>query len=154
MSEAQGEMASRHVHGNALILGESGVLLRGAPASGKSSLTLDLIDYAESKGAFARLVGDDRVQLILCNGRVIAKPHSAIRGAVEIRGLGLIKTAFESAAVIGLVVDLCDASPPRYPDGSLRTQLCGVDLPWLPIQSGDASGARKIYSFFHMVVAK
>jgi serine kinase of HPr protein (carbohydrate metabolism regulator) len=154
MRDAEGESASRHIHGNALILGEGGLLLRGPPGSGKSSLTLDLIAEAELRGAFARLVGDDRLQLMLCYGRIVAKPHPAIQGAIEIRGQGVVEAAFEPAAVIHLVVDLGDARPPRYPEGPQRTQLCGVDLPWLPIQSGDAAGARKIFSFFHALAVK
>lgn len=149
------ETSSQYIHANALILRESGVLLRGAPGSGKSTLTLDLIDYAQRRGAFARLVGDDRVQLMLSNGRAIATPHPAIRGDIEIRGIGVVKAPFEPAGVIRLVVDLCTApeEPSRHPDQPLRTQICGVELPWLPIRSGDPSAGRKIYSFFHALVA-
>jgi HPr kinase/phosphorylase len=153
-SAGAGEASPRFIHANALILRDCGVLLRGAPGTGKSTLTLDLIDYARTRGAFARLVGDDRVQLMLSNGRVIATPHPAIRGDIEIRGIGVVKAPFEPAGVIRLVVDLFTApEPARHPDRPLRMQICGVDLPWLPIRSGDPAAGRKIYSFFHALVA-
>jgi HPr kinase/phosphorylase len=148
---------SETIHADALIIGEAGVLLRGASGSGKSTLALDLLDYAQTKDAFARLIGDDRLLLAERNGRLIARPHPAIAGAIEVRGLGVVKTPYEAAGVIRLVVDLFDPSsrPPRYPsDGSLRTQICGVDLPRLWIEARDPSAPRRIFSFFHKVAAK
>ena len=158
MSDAlSGSIVREMVHANALLMGKSGVLVRGPPGSGKSALTLDLIDYAQRKGAFARLIGDDRLELIVRDGRLIARPHPAIAGAIEVRGLGILQAPYEAAGVIRLVVDLFDAAspPPRYPpEGSLRAQICGVDLPRLWAEPRDPSSLRKIFSFFHMVVAK
>ncbi len=145
------------IHANALLVGESGVLVRGASGSGKSALTLDLIDYAQRKGAFARLIGDDRLELTVLDGRLIARPHPAIAGAIEVRGLGILQSSYEAAGVIRLVVDLFDAAspPPRYPpEGSLRAQIRGVDLPRLWAEARNPSSPSKIFSFFHMVVAK
>jgi serine kinase of HPr protein (carbohydrate metabolism regulator) len=158
MTDARNDEPAREmIHASAMILGESGVLLRGPSGSGKSSLVLDLIDYAETRGAFARLVGDDRLELVARNGRLIARPHPAIAGAIEARGLGVIDAPFEPAGVIHLAVDLFDASSPlpRYPaEGSLRTRICGVELPRLPVEGCDPSAARKIFSFFHGVAVK
>lgn len=49
------------VHGTAAVVGEAGVLIRGASGAGKSSLALALVDAAAARGLFARLVGDDRI---------------------------------------------------------------------------------------------
>ncbi len=82
-------------HATALLVGASGLLLRGPPGSGKSGLALRLIDAAQGRGLFARLIGDDRVLLESCNGRLIARPHEAIAGAIELRALGIVRLPYE-----------------------------------------------------------
>lgn len=124
--------APGYVHANALVLGEAGVLLRGPSGAGKSALTLQLIDDWRARGAFAALVGDDRVALEACHGRLIARPHPSIRGMIEARGLGLLRVGYEPACVLRAVIDLLAfrESPKRYPDESdTTTELSGVTLP-------------------------
>ncbi len=145
------------VHANALLIGADGVLLRGPPGAGKSGLTLDLIDYARARGQFARLIGDDRVELVNRNGRLIAHPHPAIAGKIEVRGLGIVKTAFEPAGVIRLVVDLLteDRFPPRLPENDkTNVRLCGITLPLLFERASEAQAPRRITSFLHELVTK
>jgi serine kinase of HPr protein (carbohydrate metabolism regulator) len=100
-----------YIHASAVVLGESGVLIRGASGAGKSSLALALIDAWTVQGAFARLVSDDRVACEICGGRVLLKPHALIAGLAEWRGLGLLPQQYEAKAVLGLVVDL-ELGPP------------------------------------------
>ncbi len=76
------------IHANALLLGSAGVLLRGPSGAGKSGLGLELIHLAQGRGLFARLIGDDRVALVRRHGRLVARPHPAIAGAIEERGRG------------------------------------------------------------------
>ena len=66
---------SEAAHANALLIGETGLLLRGPSGSGKSALTFDLIKRTERSGGFARLIGDDRIYLENCNGRLVASAH-------------------------------------------------------------------------------
>ena len=49
------------LHATAVVVGESGVLLRGPSGAGKSSLALALIWAARERAGFAALVADDRV---------------------------------------------------------------------------------------------
>ncbi len=124
--------APAYLHANALVLGEFGLLLRGPPGAGKSTLTLELVDRWRARGAFAALVGDDRVSLEVRHGRLIAKPHPSIRGMIEARGLGVLRVDWEPACVVRAVVDLLPRveSPERYPDaGDSRIELSGVTLP-------------------------
>jgi serine kinase of HPr protein (carbohydrate metabolism regulator) len=121
-----------HIHANALVLGEIGLLLRGPSGAGKSALTLQLIEDWRARGDFAALVGDDRVALEARHGRLIAYPHPSIRGMIEARGLGLLRVAYEPACVVRAVIDLLafEKSPKRYPDeGDTTTELSGVTLP-------------------------
>ncbi len=143
------------IHATALVIGETGVLLRGASGSGKSSLALALIGLARLGGRFARLVGDDRVRLEALGGRVIARPHPAIEGFVERRGQGIVSVPHEAAAVVTCVVDLVAADPardipPRAPRAVDRSvQLLGVTLPRLLIAAGTppGEGARRVDAF-------
>jgi HPr kinase/phosphorylase len=129
------------IHASAVVVGESGVLLRGASGAGKSSLALGLITAAERAGRFARLVGDDRIELRRSCGRLIARGHPRIGGKVERRGQGILEIAYEPAAVARLVVDLLspeDAS--RYPDDAdPQVELCGVRLPALALRVDSAA---------------
>lgn len=138
-----------HFHGNALLLCEKGLLLRGPSGSGKSALSLELIAWSKAQGDFARLVADDRVGLEARGGRLVARPHPAIAGIMEIRGLGLASVPFEAACVLHAVVDLHpDAeAPQRYPEDSEKSVLlCGIQLPRLSTTGcSNASVARIIF---------
>jgi serine kinase of HPr protein (carbohydrate metabolism regulator) len=148
---------SAMVHANALLIGAAGVLLRGASGAGKSALTLDLIDHAQARGHFARLVGDDRIELVNRHGRLVARPHPALAGRIEIRGRGVVRAPHEGAGVIRLIVELFehDRLPERCPEkDELETQLCGVTLPLLFESASAASAPGRIISFIHELVTK
>ncbi len=145
------------IHANALLIGAAGVLLRGPSGSGKSSFTRDLIDLAGGKRLFAALIGDDRVELANRHGRLVARPHPAIAGVIEERGIGILPAPFEPAGVIRCVVDLAETgapAPQRYPlDETAETKLCGVTLPRVRIDAFETGAARKMFSFIHELVA-
>jgi HPr kinase/phosphorylase len=116
------------VHASCVVLGEDGILIRGPAGSGKSTLVRDLLGLGAISGIFAALVGDDRVTLTPRHGRLVATPHPALAGLLEIRGLGLqpVDATVPSAA---LVVDL-EGSVPRMPDEGAETiRLREVALP-------------------------
>ncbi len=139
-------------HANALLIGATGLLLRGVSGAGKSALTLEVMARARLRGDFARLIGDDRVTLANCNGRLIARPHPLAAGRMELRGLGLVSEPFEPAGVIRGVVDLAPPgeSPPRYPfECDATTRLCDLTLPRCFAELRDPSAAEKILLFCH-----
>ncbi|TNC15113.1 serine kinase [Methylobacterium terricola] len=118
------------VHASCVVLGEDGILIRGAPGSGKSTLVRDLIGLGAISGVFAALVGDDRIALTQRHGRLLAASHPAVAGLLEIRGLGLqaVEPTMPSA-ILRLVVDLA-ADAPRMPEPAGETVLLrGVRLP-------------------------
>ena len=120
------------VHATCIVLREAGILIRGLSGAGKSTLARALILAGEAEGRFARLVSDDRVRIERRGGRLIASPHPAIAGLLEIRGIGLVAVAHEQACVLRLVVDLVDTPPPRLLESALdEVELRGVTLPRL-----------------------
>ncbi|HUD94887.1 HPr kinase/phosphatase C-terminal domain-containing protein [Sphingobium sp.] len=103
-------------------IGGRGVLIRGAPGVGKSSLALSLID----RGAV--LIGDDSMMLKPAEGRLLALPHPNTLGILEVRNLGLLPFPCVDTASVALVVDLV-ASADRYIEGPETIAICGVELP-------------------------
>lgn len=145
--------AGRAIHADAVVIGETGLLIRGASGAGKSRLALTLTLLAESMGFFARLVGDDRILVAPFGGRVVASGHPAIRGAIECRGSGILETRFLESVVLGLVVDLVpttDALLPRCPEpGERDVELVGVTLPVMRLPCDLAPSDQATYVLQH-----
>ena len=112
-----------NLHASCVLLGEAGVLIRGEAGVGKSSLAVRLVAARRAAGRFAAHVSDDRTIVSVANGRLIARPHPAIAGLVERRGLGLVRVPCEGAAILRLVVDLQREPGPRLPDEDERTAI-------------------------------
>jgi HPr kinase/phosphorylase len=138
-----------YLHANALVVGETGLLLRGPSGSGKSALTLALISRCQSQGEFASLVGDDRVSLEASHGRLVARPHPAIAGMIELRGFGLTRMDYEPACVLHAIVDISapGVPPSRMPLEEDKTEtLQGIVLPRLCVEAcSEVSVARIIF---------
>jgi serine kinase of HPr protein (carbohydrate metabolism regulator) len=133
LSEAQ------TIHGGCVLVGEAGLLIRGASGSGKSTLAREVVSLALRGGRFGRLVSDDRTRLEAHHGRLLARSVEPLGGSIEVFGLGIVRQTFERAAVIRLVVDLSD-DPPRYPEQDDRhVVLCGVMIPRIRMQAGAIS---------------
>lgn len=99
-----------------------GVLIEGAPGSGKSSLVLALIDRG------AMLVGDDGVLLEQVDGRLLANPHPNIAGLLEVRNLGLIAYPVARDIPVALVVVL-DPEAPRFIETAGEAERAGITVP-------------------------
>ncbi|HEY8581259.1 MAG TPA: aldolase [Beijerinckiaceae bacterium] len=144
------------LHATAIVAGEAGVVIRGASGAGKSALALALVAAARQAGAFARLVGDDRLLLSVANGLLIARPHPAIAGRVERRGQGIGAVEHEAGVVVRCVIDLVASGPPgsdvppRLPsEAERRARLAEVSLPRLVLRVGDPApeAARRAWAF-------
>ena len=88
-----------------------GVLIRGAPGSGKSRLALDCMDRG------AELIADDGIWIDTGSPPFIERPDTAT-DLIESRGVGLLRAgAICGRARLSLVVDLdrveSDRLPPR-----------------------------------------
>jgi HPr kinase/phosphorylase len=126
------------VHASAVLVGPRAALIRGPAGAGKSRLALGLIHAAEGGLiAFARLVGDDRIELAASHGRLLARPAPALAGLIEVRGLGIRRLDHEPVAVVGLVVDLADPGAERLPGAAARdVTFDSVTLPLLALAAG------------------
>jgi HPr kinase/phosphorylase len=95
-----GEQAGLMVHATAVELrcGEdlAGVLIKGAPGSGKSALALALIDepglgLCANGPVVTRLVSDDQVSLVKDGPHIVMSAPDALTGLLEVRGVGIVQ---------------------------------------------------------------
>ncbi len=128
-------MSPPAVHATAVVIGEAGVLIRGASGTGKTSLAFALVDTARRDGLFAAFIADDRVVLAAANGRLVARCPETIAGLAERRGRGIETVEHVPAAVIRLVADLVDAGTiARMPEAAEeKVEIEGVKLRRQPI---------------------
>ena len=103
-------------------IGGRGVLIEGAPGSGKSSLALALID----RGAV--LVGDDGVSIERDGDVLRASPAPATAGLLEVRNVGLLEFPTVARVPLALVLRL-DPTAPRFRDVPGWVELLGMRLP-------------------------
>jgi len=145
------ESSTQWTHANAVVLREMGLLLRGSSGSGKSALSLELIAEARRNGEFASLVGDDRIALENRNGRLIARPHSAITGSIEVRGAGIASVAFERSAVIRGLVQLAEVEDVEWTRPTELQwepeEICGLLVPRVLLKRRDSLSRVKITLF-------
>ncbi|MEO0975689.1 MAG: aldolase [Pseudomonadota bacterium] len=124
-------MTAQTIHANCLVVGTRGIVIRGRSGSGKSELTDTLIEAARNKGNLGLLVADDRVYLSSCRGRIAARVPDTISGLLEVRGNGLVRTAFQPVARVHMLVDLKPAEAiVRVPDDHIGSEtLDGLPVP-------------------------
>lgn len=116
----------------------TGILLCGAPGSGKSDLCLRLIELG------AILVADDRTELEQQGTELTAYPPARLEGLLEIRGIGIVKMPFKKQTRIKLKVILCRTDEiARMPEE--ETELIeNVEIPVIRIDAFTASAPAKI----------
>ena len=138
------------IHGTCLSLGDEGVLLLGKPGSGKSDLALRLIDQGglglTGSLRVARLVADDQVVLRKLEGQLMASAPPALKGKLEIRGLGIAELAVVAETRLRLAVRLTPAAEiERLPDlVAARMDILGVALPLILLDPLSASAPARL----------
>ncbi len=122
----------KNIHGNALLYRRFGLLITGPSGSGKTCLMRQLLDYAERRSWFARLVADDQVLLQVCHNRLLAHAPRTIAGRMEVFGLGIVSCAYEPVARIHGLIALTTQEVERLPPGDAQScAMQGVTLPRL-----------------------
>lgn len=120
-------------HATAIAFDGSVVLLTGASGSGKSDLALRCL--ALGSGPFTptapRLLADDRVLLTPHDGRLIASCPAALRGLLEVRGVGIVSISETlEAGPVHLIVELvAGRDVERLPERLEPAVVCGIQVP-------------------------
>ena len=116
--------APANLHASAVALGGKGVLILGRSGSGKSELALMLMALG------CALVSDDRTLVTRAGDRLIASAPDAIRGQIEMRGVGILRADPAGPATLVLAVDLEHRETARLPEPH-SLPLLGLSLPLL-----------------------
>ena len=133
---------THNIHGTALVLDGIGVLLRGPSGAGKSLLALELIDEWETRGKAAKLVSDDRVDLVVGGKTLTLRAPKSIEGLAELRGRGIVSRPFVAEAPLHLVIDLVETLERMLEEDALSTELFGVTVPRAPVPRNGVIDAR------------
>jgi serine kinase of HPr protein (carbohydrate metabolism regulator) len=135
------------LHGTAVAIGESAVLLIGPSGCGKSDLALRLIDGG------ALLIADDWVELIRIGNEVLCRAPQSIpaelKGRIEVRGVGIAPVAATAGDIpLCWCVELIrlGASPEsieRLPAAEHKN-LLECDIPLVRLSAFEASTPAKL----------
>ena len=113
------------------------VLITGPSGSGKSDLTLRLLDRGFT------LVSDDQTIVKRQGDRLIASAPPSIAGKLEIRGIGIVEMETISDVPVALIVELTSEIQ-RLPDDSRERPVLGVPVPLVSIDAMTASAPSKV----------
>jgi serine kinase of HPr protein (carbohydrate metabolism regulator) len=130
-------LSSETVHASCVAIDGRAVLITGLSGSGKSDLTLRLLDRG-----FA-LVSDDQTLVKKTGTRLTASAPPNIRGKLEIRGIGIVEMEAVDDQPVALVVELT-SDIQRLPDDSRERPIMGVSLPLISVDAMSASAASKV----------
>ena len=113
------------VHGSAVAFPWQGdwvaLLILGRSGAGKSELALQLM------GLGAMLVSDDQTVLTRHHDHIAVSPPVALRGLIELRGMGILHAPYQTSARLAALVDLDDVETLRLPEADFA-QVQGVPI--------------------------
>lgn len=128
------------LHGNCLWVNETGVLILGDAASGKTELTLMMINSGRGT-----LVADDQVIIEREHKILMARPHESLQGLMQIHGIGIQNFDNIAPVPLHLIIQLVPYSDvPLIPEKSEK-EIQGLSLPLLKLAGHEASSADKLW---------
>jgi serine kinase of HPr protein (carbohydrate metabolism regulator) len=129
--------SSERLHASCVAITGRAVLIEGLPGSGKSDLSLRLIDRG------ARLVSDDQTIVTRRDHRLIATAPATIAGRIEVRGLGIVALDAVAEAPVALIVSLSERIERMPDDGQSRT-IAGLAVPHIALLGHEPSAPIKV----------
>ena len=130
-------LSSETIHASTVALDGRAVLITGPSGSGKSDLTLRLLDRG-----FV-LVSDDQTIVRKIGARLLASAPPTIKGKLEIRGVGIVDMDNVEDVPVALVVELTSEIQ-RLPDDSRERPVLGIKVPLISVDAMTASAASKV----------
>ncbi|MEM9279348.1 MAG: HPr kinase/phosphatase C-terminal domain-containing protein [Pseudomonadota bacterium] len=126
-------MTSQTYHCNALMIDGTGIVIKGPSGSGKSSLTMGLLERARHAGAEAHFVSDDRTLLNKEEGILTAQAPDTIRGKIELRGHGIMDFPYLEKSMVHLIVWLVNDTDLERMPAPKTTVIEDIELPLIEV---------------------
>ena len=130
-------LSSETLHASCVARDGRAVLITGISGSGKSDLSLRLLDRGFT------LVSDDQTIVKKVGAKLIASAPATISGKLEIRGVGIVDMETVKDVCVALLVQLT-SDVQRLPDDSRERPILGVNLPLVSVDAMTASAASKV----------
>jgi len=130
-------LSSENLHASSVAVDGRAVLISGPSGSGKSDLTLRLLDRGFT------LVSDDRTIVRKQGSKLVASAPETIKGKLEIRGVGIVEMDTASDIPVALVVELT-SDIQRLPDDARERLILGTGIPLISVDAMTASAASKV----------
>jgi serine kinase of HPr protein (carbohydrate metabolism regulator) len=130
-------LSAETVHASTVATEGRAVLIMGPSGSGKSDLTLRLLDRGFT------LVSDDQTLVKRDDERLVASAPPNIAGKLEIRGIGIVDMDTVTNQPVALIVELT-SDIQRLPDDSRERPILGVSVPLITIDAMTASAPSKV----------
>lgn len=130
-------LSSETLHATTVAKDGRAILISGRSGSGKSDLALRLLDRG-----FV-LVSDDQTYLRIVGGKLVAAAPPAIRGKLEVRGVGIVEVEHVDDVAVCLVVDLASEID-RMPEDGRERLILGAKIPLVGIDAQAASAPAKV----------
>ncbi|HSQ98520.1 MAG TPA: HPr kinase/phosphatase C-terminal domain-containing protein [Sphingomicrobium sp.] len=130
-------LSAETIHASTVAAEGRAVLITGPSGSGKSDLTLRLLDRGFT------LVSDDQTIVRRQGDRLLATAPPNIAGKLEIRGIGIVDMEWSGDLPVALIVELT-SDIQRLPDDSRERPILGVKLPLVTIDAMTASAPSKV----------
>ncbi len=137
MKTGAGRLSAETIHSSTVATDGRAVLITGPSGSGKSDLTLRLLDRGFT------LVSDDQTIVKRDGDRLFATAPPNIAGKLEIRGIGIVELERLNDVPVALIVELT-SDIQRLPDDSRERPILGVRLPLISIDAMTASAPSKV----------
>jgi len=130
-------LSSENLHASSVAVEGRAVLISGPSGSGKSDLTLRLLDRGFT------LVSDDRTIVRKQGSKLVATAPETIKGKLEIRGVGIVDMDTVSDVPVALVVELT-SDIQRLPDDARERLILGTGVPLISVDAMTASAPSKV----------
>lgn len=131
-------LSAETLHCSTVAVDGRAVLITGPSGSGKSDLTLRLIDRGYN------LVSDDQTIIKKDGERIIASAPPTIAGKLEVRGIGIVEMERIDSVPVALIVELTSSEIQRLPDDSRERPLLGIKVPLVSVDAMTASAPSKV----------
>ena len=135
----------QNIHATCINLKSKGILILGDSGAGKSDLALRLITLFSAK-----LVGDDRVEIQNNKGCIKACAPEVLKGLLEVRGVGIIKTEYLEESKVDLVIKLTSGKLERMPDNK-EYEIEGIKMPLFYINPFEVSAPSKVFAILSLL---